>query len=221
MKNSLKHLLVVLALALSAFSGYAEESNDTVFFYNTWEQMLDMKPMAMLINPYVEIYTPFELFIGSNDETVNRILSEEGFIAISLGDSIWYANSDYLQYEFNGDVNGFTNFVPLFFNEKIAYLTYPGKLSVKELLMGDDYSDNFTIDYFYIDFENSRIKRVTHKYLSELLEDYHDLQMRFEGMKDYKKRPVIEYFFTKFIERVSADDMHPDITVFTGTSSND
>ena len=212
MKTSLKHLLSLLTVALSAFCCYADsEPNDTVFFYKTWEQMLDMKPMAMLINPYVEVYTPFELFIGSNDETVNRVLSEEGFIAISLGDSIWYANSEYLHREFKGDVNEFTNFVPLFFNEKVAYLTYPGKLSVKDLLMGDDYSENYTIDYFYIDFMNSRVKRVTHKYLSELLEDYHDLQMRYEGMKDYKKRPIIEDYFFKYVQRATGDIMHPAI----------
>ena len=56
-----------------------------------------------------------------------------------------------------------------------------------------------------------RGSKVTPQVLSELLEDYHDLQVRYEGMKDYKKRPVIEYFFLMFVDRASQDFMRPYI----------
>jgi hypothetical protein len=69
----------------------------------------------------------------------------------------------------------------------------------------------FPVDYYYIDFKNGRVRKVTHNYLSELLEDYHDLQMRFEGMKDYKKRYMVEEFFFRYIERVTDDVMQPYI----------
>ena len=102
MKTYLKYLLSIITVAMSAFSSHATGSlpDDTVYFYGTWNQMLDMQPMTVLLNPYVEIYTPFELFIGSRDEQVNQTLRENGFVALSLGDSVWFANSDYIQYEF-------------------------------------------------------------------------------------------------------------------------
>ena len=214
MKTNLKYLLSMVTVALSAFCGHATGSlpEDTVYFYGSWNQMLDMQPMAILLNPYVEIYTPFELFIGSNDEQVNQTIRKNGFVAVSLGDSIWFANSDYIQHEFTGDVSSFTNFVPVFFNEKVAYLVYPGQLSVKEILAGE--SESSSIDYYYIDFKYNNVKRVTHNYLSKLLEDYHDLQVRYEGMKDYKKRDIIEYFFMEYVNRASQDFMRPSITEY-------
>lgn len=214
MKTNLKYLLSIIAVALSALCGHAAGSmpEDTVYFYGTWNQMLDMQPMTTLINPYVEIYTPFDIFIGSADEQVNQTIRENGFVAVSLGDSIWFANSDYLQYEFTGDVSTFTNFVPVFFNERIAYLVYPSQLSVREMLMGETESEN--IDYYYIDFKYKNVKKVTHNYLSKLLEDYHDLKVRYEGMKDYKKRNVIEYFFLEYVNRATQDYMRPSITEY-------
>ena len=35
--------------------------------------------------------------------------------------------------------------------------------------------------------------------------------MRYEGMKDYKKREIIEDYFFKYIDRASQDVMHPYI----------
>ena len=55
------------------------------------------------------------------------------------------------------------------------------------------------------------MRKVNHSYLSELLEDYHDLQMRYEGMKDYKKQYIIEDYFFKYIDRATGDVMHPYI----------
>ena len=216
MKTYLKYLLSIITVAMSAFSSHATGSlpDDTVYFYGTWNQMLDMQPMTVLLNPYVEIYTPFELFIGSRDEQVNQTLRENGFVALSLGDSVWFANSDYIQYEFTGDVSGFTNFVPVFFNERVAYLVYPSQSSFKEILFGDSQSENYNIDYYYIDFKYKNVKKVTHNYLSKLLEDYHDLKVRYEGMKDYKKREIIEYFFFEYVNRATQDFMRPSITEY-------
>jgi hypothetical protein len=72
------------------------------------------------------------------------------------------------------------------------------------------------MSYYYIDFLNHRVKRVTHSYLSELLTDYHDLKVRYEGMKDYKKQYVIEDYFYKYIDRASDDVMHPYILDLVG-----
>ena len=214
MNTNYKYFLTLILLVLSAihFDANAEsEPIDTAYFFNSWEQMLDFEPIAMLINPYIQAPSPFVIYMGSDDDEVNRVLSERGFITASIGESVWLANSDYIRQEFSGDVASFVSFVPLFFNSKIAYITFPVELSLKETFFASD-DDEYAVGYFYIDFKNRKVKRVTHKYLSELLEDYHDLKMRYEGMKDYKKRDIIEYFFLQYVERASQDFMRPDIT---------
>ena len=80
-------------------------------------------------------------------------------------------------------------------------MAYTGKLNVT----GDK------LEYYYIDFVNREVLRVTPKVLSDLLEDYHDLQMRYEGMKDYKKSEIIEDYFFKYIDRAVNDVMRPSV----------
>ena len=219
MNTCLRYCLAILALSSCLFCSAEEsEPKDTVYFYNSWDNMLDMAPMMMLDDAEIIAYSPYTVNVFTDNEEAIEKLSNEGFIAYSIGDSIWLANALYLRHEFSGDVKYFEGSVPLFFNEKIAYLTFPSDISFKEILFGDT-DDELGVAYFYIDFENKKIKKVTYKFLSELLEDYHDLQMRYEGMKDYKKKEIIEYFFFKYIERVTADDMRPSITEFTGKSS--
>ena len=46
--------------------------------------------------------------------------------------------------------------------------------------------------------------------------DYHDLKVRYEGMKDYKKRYIIEDYFYKYIDRASQDFMRPYILDLVG-----
>lgn len=215
-------LSICLLAGLQAMATEAQPL-DTVYFYKSWEQIIYMEPLTMLVNPYIEAYSPFEVNIYSDDEEVNKILIDAGFIAASIGDSIWYVTSDYLKDNFKGDVIQFDGFVPLFFNDKTAFLTWPSKASFKEIVFGDTEGSNYNVDYYHIDFPNHKIKRVTHNYLSKLLEDYHDLQMRYEGMKDYKKRHIIEDYFFKYIDRSTDDFMKPfilDIVDENGSSIN-
>ena len=214
MKTSLRYLMAMVVMAMASLHCDAADTEvvDTVYFYGSWEQMMYMEPIAMLVNPYIEAYTPFDVQIYSDDETVNKRIAKTGFISVSLGDSIWLVNAQYIKDNFKGDVGQFTGFLPLFYNEKWAYITGPGKPGFKDLLFGDPYVDEITsIDYYFIDFENQKVKRVTHSYLSQLLEDYHDLQMRYEGMKDYKKREIIEDYFFKYLDRVNQDFLKPYI----------
>ena len=214
MKTWLKYIMTMVLAASCAFHSVAYDSpkNDTVYLYNSWEQMLFMEPMAMLINPEIVAYSPFSVNILTTDEEVIKQVSEEGHMAISIGDSIWLASSDYIKHEFKGDVKAFDGYVPLFFTDKVAYMTYPDGSSLMEILFGTDESYGIEkISYFIIDFENKSVKKLTHKYLSELLEGYHDLKMRYEGMKDYKKSEIIEYFFFQYINRVDQDIFKPYI----------
>lgn len=214
MKTCLRYILIMMVLASScSMSAVAKtpELKDTVYFYQTWQQVFDLTPVVMLVDPYIEISSLLSIRIMTDDDAAIDKLKENGFIAVSLGDSIWYANSNYLKNMFKCDSRAFDDLVPLFYNRKLAYVTCLGEPSFKDVLFARDDEVIYPVDYYYIDFNNKRIRRVTHQYLSELLEDYHDLQMRYEGMKDYKKRYIIEDYFFKYIERATDDFLRPEI----------
>ena len=218
MRTCFRHLLIVL-LFLSSLPVVAQNewARDTVYFYDTWQQMLDREPASMLVSPIIEAETPYaiDIYTTTNDYSLYK------HMAATLGDSIWLMSSEYLK-RFNneGDVGKLDRnvFIPVFFNEKVAFLTYVGygdNLSLLDILIGGGSRDEEefinVMDYYYIDFMHHRVNKVTPEVLSELLEDYHDLQVRYEGMKDYKKRSIIEYFFLLFVDRASQDIMRPYI----------
>ena len=218
MKDLLRNI-VFIAAALVSFHAVAENEplpDDTLYFYTSWQQMLDLEPEVQMINPYFEAVTPYEVYFDTGYEVVDRQIDKK-YLAFSLGDSIWMLNSRYLDDNFKGDTKNLSGYVPLFFNEKVAYVVGNGPLGVKDIIFGASH-DSFSSgshSFYYIDFVKRKVSRVTHSYLSELLEDYHDLQMRYEGMKDYKKQYVIEDYFYKYIDRATEDIMHPAIVDLT------
>ena len=115
MRNWLRYImcLAIMTTALQAWSRTwsVPEVRDTVFFYKTWQQILDNSPEGMLIEPDVFVLsdTPYDLAILTPDEDFNRALLKD-YIAASQGDSIWVISSEYLKANFGGDVkylNGF------------------------------------------------------------------------------------------------------------------
>ena len=211
MKKRLLNIIVTATMAMASLlhAAASELPRDTLYFYDTWEQMLYLEPVAMIINPFYDSYSPWELILDTSDEQINKALLKE-HIAFSIGDRVWYVSSEYLRKEFSGDASGFRGFVSLYFNEKTAFVINSAQLSVRDVLFGRD-ADDYSFDYFHIDFLHHKVKRVTSDYLSSLLEDYHDLQMRYEGMKDYKKFYMIEEYYFKYIDRVAEDFMQPYI----------
>ena len=212
--------LTLLMLFPAGASAKTTEPCDTVYLYKSWRNMFAMKPDVYLPGPKlvnVTADTPYRIFIDIwNGNVLGGNLYINSSVAATLGDSIWLINAEYLKRNFTGDVKHLEGFAPLFFNEKCAYFMYVGygdNLSVAEQLMGsiDDIDYNERFDYYYIDFEHLQVLKVTPAVLSTLLEDYHDLKMRYEGMKDYKKRYIIEEFFFRFIDCATQDVMHPYI----------
>lgn len=213
MKTVKRYILLTVLVAMAAMHAAGQtEPRDTIYFYQSWQQMLDMSPAAMIVDPMIVEISPAELGIDSGfDEINDRIVDE--YIALSAYDSIWFINSDYLRREFSGDVKNVHGFAQLYFNDKTAFLVASAPLGLKDILMGND-SDGYTsssTDYYYIDFRKKRVERVTSGYLSELLDDYHDLLMRYEGMRDYKKSNIIKDYFFKYIDRATDDIMRPYI----------
>ena len=212
MKNRFRNIMLMVACSMSLLAVAQTEPLDTVYFYRTWAEMLNVAPSAYIVNPFIDVYSDCEIYIETGDEETNKLIEDE-YIAFSRDNAVWLLNSKYLKKNFKGDVRGHQGFVPVYFNDKTAFITSYGPVSVKEVLFGnsDDGTTMSNMDYFYIDFVTSTVHRVTNEYLSHLLEDYHDLQMRYEGMKDYKKRYIIEDYFFKYIDRATDDVMHPNI----------
>ena len=202
-------MIVLMVLAMTSIQAVAltsEVPHDTIYFYNTWEQMFNEEPVIALVDPWIETITPYDVVITADDSRIS-----ERVVAATLGDSIWLINTHYLRQNFGGDAKKLSDFVPLYFNEKVAFVVSDAAMSVKDILFGpsEDYYPEG--DYFYIDFQNRKVLKVTPTVLSALLEDYHDLQMRYEGMKDYKKRHIIEDYFFKYVDRATQDFMRPTI----------
>ena len=216
----MRHIILAL-VAMMSLHAWADTTNDTVYFYNSWEQMLDMDPAAFIVNPNVEVYNDCQLFFNTSDKNIDKTINRD-FIAASFGEKLWFINGNYLRKCFAGEAERMKGFIPLYFNEKVAYVNYMNKLSVMDVLLGND-SDGVTgymIDYYYINFRDMRVERVTHDYLSRLLDGYHDLLMRYEGMKDYKKSYIIEDYFYKFIDRYTEDPMTPYIVDLVDSNWN-
>lgn len=212
--------LTIMMLFPAGASAQATATCDTVYLYKSWRNMFAMEPDMCIPGPkLVSVFadTPYQVFIdlwSGNTFEGNKYINS--CVAATLGDSIWLISTEYLKRNFTGDVKHLSGFAPVMFNEKVAYFMYVGygdNLSVAEHLFGsiDDIDYNERFDYYYIDFEHLKVLKVSPGVLSGLLENYRDLKMRYEGMKDYKKRYIIEEFFFKFIDRVTQDAMHPYI----------
>lgn len=208
MKNWLRNIAII-AMAISSLNSMAvEEENDTVYFFNSWDQVLKMKPAAMIVNPYISFTTAYDMIVETDDSKVNQKIEKE-YMAELLGGEFWYINTEYLKKNFKGDARYLEGYLPVFFNKKVAYFT-----AMKEFEYQMANAITYVHDwvyYYYIDFEHRKVRRVDHKVLSDLLNDYHDLQVRYEGMKDYKKLDIIEDYFLEFIDRASIDETHPNI----------
>ena len=224
MNGLLRHIAVIILTMVSLQALAVEEPHDTVYFYNSWEQMFCQEPVGMLVDPFIEAHSPFQIYFLIDDEKMNYVIESKHVFA-ALGDSIVFINSKYLKECFDGDVNLLYGYIPLMFNDKVAYFRYGGhpyRDSSDEYHYFSEGKYCYTLPnigeliqiswyYYNIDFEQHKVLKVNHTVLSALLKDYHDLQMRYEGMKDYKKNDIIEYFYLQYIDRVNQDDFKPYI----------
>lgn len=214
MEKSIRYWLMTIALAICSLHCVAlgiDVKKDTISFYSTWRQMLNKQPVFTMTEPDVKVYSQYDIYIASVDSINDKINNQ--YIALSVGDSIWMINSVYIRKNFEGDVQYFDRYIPVIFNDKVAVVMASAPLTIKELFdgTGEREGGNYTTAYFFLDFENRWIDRVTHTFLIDLLKDYHDLLMRYEGMRDYKKPHIIEDFLLRYIDRVEQDVTRPCI----------
>ena len=207
MRNVLLHI-ISFSFAMASLCAHAvEEPHDTLYFYVTWQHMLDMEPDTMIVDPMIDYYSPFEIYVETKDKRVNKRIKNE-YIAATVGDSTWVINSNYLRKRFKGDSKKLHGYVPLFFNEKVAYAV--GEECVYSEL-GDIAFNVVSTVNFYIDFQKRKVIRVDSKKLSGLLADYPDLRMRYESVYKNRRYRVVKDFFFDFIDRASEDVTRPYI----------
>lgn len=208
MVNWLRNIAAVM-LAFCALHCAADEyaERDTVYFYDSWKQMFQLEPDTMIVDPAIDVYSPYELYFETSDKKLNRRIKKE-YVAATLGDSTWLVNSNYLKEFFKGDSKNLYGYVPLFFSDKAAYVVAE-EYSFAEL-GGIAYNVTSTYNY-YIDFNQHKVIKVNEKTLSALLADYHDLSMRYEGMKDNDRSSIINDYFYKYLDRVADDVLRPYI----------
>lgn len=221
MKTSIIKSTILLGFIIAAFTTNAQDyhlRHDTVYVYESWESIFDQTPDAMLLNPMIDYYTPFIIDFNVPNEQNNETLHNET-VALTVGDSIWLVNTSWLQQNFKGDCKKMDFWAPLYFSAKIAFVEWKSYrastgMTILGALLGDEtlfYSDpeDTDGDYYMIDFENAEVYKIDHKRLSVLLKPYRDLKIRYEGMKDYKKRYMIKYFFLEYVNRLNDDPSVP------------
>lgn len=183
----------MLALAL-AFSHSRAEGQ--LCFFDTWHQVYHNRPVVKSFLSSVIWESDYEIYFEKKGYPDNKDVDKH--IVASLDSTAWRINSKYLKKEFSGDGSLLRGFVPLSFNDRVAYAIY---------LPWDDFAGG--LEYYYIDFQKRKVNKVTHKFLVKLLADYPDLKMRFEGLKDQKSQFVIMDFFLDYVERACDDPMRP------------
>jgi len=208
-----------------------DEGTDTLWVYNSWNSLFVNGPDTMAVNPNIEYYSPFNIKFKVTEKN-NKILKkmvEKTSIVTSIGDSVWMINSRYLRDSLSGAYNKvFENYVPLYFNEKIAFVQFiyteisylPYEIDTFEGLWAGvgrngifdagDYGF-VAVPHFIIDFNSKSLNLVDRNYLLYLLERYPDMKRRYEMMQDQSEYYMINQFFWDYVDRVSSDPTVPGI----------
>ena len=189
-----KYILLLMLFFSATIASYGK-----VLFFDTWQQVFDMKSVGFVSGTSVIMESPYELYFLKEEGEYDETYIEDHMAAL-WNDSIWLINSKYLKKNFSGDGSLLRGYVPLYFDERVAYAVY------KPIMRS--YCNE---EFYYIDFQKADVRKVSRKYLLVLLKDYPDLLMRYEGMKDNNKPRIIEDYFLEYIDRATQDYMRPCI----------
>lgn len=232
-------LAIMLVLAMFGGSTSAQfysnrkhdQGNDTVMVYNSWQSLYYDGPDTVAINPNIEIYSPFKFKFKPTEKDNKQLkkMIEKQSLALSIGDSVWFINSHFLEDSLHGTYNEiFEGYVPLYFNEKIAFVQFliteisylPVKIDSfegifagvgREGIYNDSFYGLFAVPHFVIDIENKQVYLVDRNYLLFLLERYPDMKRRYEMMQDQNEFYMINQFFWDYVERLSNDPYASEI----------
>jgi hypothetical protein len=199
--------MAALAMCFLHAPAVEPEERDILFFYDSWAHMYNAEPDTMIVDAAIDFCSPFELYFETSDKKVNKRISKK-YLAVTMGNSTWFINSNYLRDNFKGDAKRLHGYVPLFFDEKVAYAVAEEYMYAE---LGDIGFNVVSTHNYLIDFLQRKVLRIDEKSLIKLLTDYPDLRMRYEGMQDNDRERIINDYFVQYVDRVSDDSMHPYI----------
>lgn len=167
------------------------EKHDTLVVYYSWTNVFDQNPDAFLVDPYVQMDYPWQYWLDARSQLGSEMLEEDA-VVVAFDDGTWLISARWMRDYFSDDCRSWLGWMPLFFSAKIAFVMRGNFFSGSEYL-------------YWLNFEDKKVEKLDHKLMSRLLNDYPDLQRRYESMKDYKKREVIDYFLEEYINRLNDD----------------
>ncbi|MCQ2291235.1 MAG: hypothetical protein MJZ63_08200 [Muribaculaceae bacterium] len=204
----MRALLTYILLSIFAVHCFAQAENevvdsvleiDTVYIYHDWKAVLSHSPVAAYSGQIVYQNDELETVIFTPDPEPQFVIDNQA-LAVCVGDSLWLASANYLNTHFKQQRKWFRNYMPLYFTEKIAFVQF----------WNDDPEKTFIYDFhpsfFIIDFVGKQLVELNYKVLTSLLARYPDLQCRYLGMKKFKERDVVDFFFMQYIDRLNKDD---------------
>ena len=212
--------LTLAILTLWATSMCAQEReyrarHDSLMVYQSWESIFNGIADTLIMNPEVLMYTPYDIEFDGIRKNINKMLKDET-VAVALGDSLWFVNTNWLKKNFKGESKHMSHYVPLYFSAKVAFVQWAGSSSLgwrflEAMRNGEATADEYNKPgmIYLINFENGLVEKVDSKKLSELLSDYPDLQRRYESMRDYDKPYIINDFFLQYVQRLGQDPSVP------------
>ena len=139
----MRTLLTYIIFAFAGLSCYAQTESentdtvsaiDTVYIYTNWKSIVNHDPVAAYSGPIVYLNNELETEIFTSDPESQQVVDNQA-IAVCVGDTLWLANTNYLNQAFNNKCEWFLNYMPLYFTEKIAFVkfwnSYPSEYLVE------------------------------------------------------------------------------------------
>mgnify|MGYP007069841332 CR=1 FL=1 len=208
----MKKILIYCLLLTYALMARATDDQDSLYVYASLADVIEGVHSAVVVDPIIEAESPWEVYFGCDNPKIDKMITYEA-VAVALGDSVWMLNTRYLNRYFRGSWGTISGYVPMLFNDKVLMFEYA---TLTRDVFGNVMDDpaNITPDLYWVDLEDKAVYYINNKTLSVLLERYHDLQMRYDGMKDRKKRRVINYFLNELIERMDNDPDVPTLDTY-------
>jgi len=205
----LASILMCIACASAQSESQYKVRHDSLHVYLSWESMFDGVADTIIMNPEFDAVTPYNIEFDCIKKDLNKLVKNEA-VAVAVGDTLWFVNSNWIKKNFEGPCKKMKNYVPLYFSAKVAFVQWAG-FTVPEFFVNRSNIEMFLDDphLYILDFDNATVEQVTSDKLIDLLDMYPDLKRRYQMMRDYDEEYMIDDFFLQYVERLSQDPSVP------------
>lgn len=207
-------------------------AQDSIAIYTNWHNISYNEPDTVIHDATIAMQSPTSIKIkpiSGKNKTLKKLLKDQA-LAVSINDSVWYVNTNYLRKHYDGEyIDYLDEYTPLYFNEKIAYTQYSDEsdmdflsnlsdlikldMGTAQLLqIASSYGYNFQNAYvFIINPRRLTVEALTADKMSQILRPYLDIRRRYEAMYYFEEPIVINEFFLEYTNRILEDDSVPPL----------